>query len=112
MKSKAEYHEFCPIYKSMKRCIDCVQRDTCEKGKAMVEKPKVPISVRIRADQLEAMHEVIRNANDEDIYMSWILTVPDEPTREDFESLAGNDTEYNHVIDRFIKLVSRDGYRV
>jgi hypothetical protein len=57
------------------------------------------------------MHEVIRFANDEEIYMSWIMTVPDEPTREDYIEIAEDDTEYNLVVDLFVRLVGRKGYR-
>jgi hypothetical protein len=68
-------------------------------------------TIKFRADQLEAMHRVIQCANDEGIYDAWIYLVPDEPSREDFESLAESDSDYNEVIDLFIKLVSRKGYR-
>lgn len=68
-------------------------------------------TIKFRADQIQAMHEVIRQCNDENIYMAWILTVPDEPSREDFEDIAEDPEEYNHVIDLFIKYVSLPGYR-
>ncbi|MGE4353512.1 MAG: hypothetical protein AB7D36_05460 [Oscillospiraceae bacterium] len=68
-------------------------------------------TIKFRADQLQAMHEVIRCANDENIYMAWIPLVPDEPSREDFESIAENTEAYNEVIDLFIYLVSKKGYR-
>ena len=69
------------------------------------------VTIEIRKDQLKAMHEVIRNANNENIYMSWIITVPDCPQDDDFEWIAEDDDNYNEVIDLFIKLVSKKSYR-
>jgi hypothetical protein len=57
------------------------------------------------------MHDVIRCANDEEIYFTWIELIPDEPRRDDFESVAESDEEYNEIVDLFIKLVSKKGYR-
>lgn len=68
-------------------------------------------TIRFRADQIKAMHEVIKCANDETIYAIWITEVPDEPDDEDFESIADDDESYNEVIDLFVKLVGRKGYR-
>ena len=70
------------------------------------------IKIRMRADQLEAMHRVIQNTNDEEIYYTWILVVPDEPSREDFEELAADDADYNEVCDLFVRLVQDHNYRV
>lgn len=70
------------------------------------------IKIRMRADQLEAMHRVIQNTNDEEIYYTWILVVPDEPSREDFEELAADDADYNEVCDLFVRLIQDHNYRV
>lgn len=70
------------------------------------------VRIRMRADQMQAMHEVIRNANDEGIYMTWIYLVPDCPSREDFEDIAENDESYAEVCDLFVKLVKKPGFRV
>lgn len=64
-----------------------------------------------RADQLEAMHRLICLANDESIYEHWILLVPDEPSREDFEDMAEDLATYNEVCDLFQRLVSKPGFR-
>lgn len=65
-----------------------------------------------RITQLKAMHELMINANDEDIYMRWIITgVPDEPTEGDFEYIAESDEEYNHCFDLFVKLIAKQGNR-
>lgn len=70
------------------------------------------IKIRMRADQLEAMHRVIQNTNDEEIYYTWILVVPDEPSREDFEELAADDADYNEICDLFVRLIQDHNYRV
>lgn len=58
-----------------------------------------------RIRQLKAMHELMRNANDEEIYMSWICLMPDEPREDDFKDIALDDEEYNECFDLFIKLI-------
>ena len=71
---------------------------------------KVSELTKFRADQLEAMHKVICLANDEDIYLTWILLVPDEPSREDFEDMAEDPATYNEVCDLVQRLVSKPGF--
>ena len=70
------------------------------------------VIIESRKAQLKAMHEVMCNANDEGLYMTWIsLGVPDCPTEDDFEFIAESDETYNETIDLFIKLVSKASYR-
>ena len=69
------------------------------------------ITINMRKDQLKAMHEVIKEANNEEIYMVWIYTVPDCPSDDDFEFIAEDDESYNEVVDLFIRLVSKKSYR-
>lgn len=64
-----------------------------------------------RVKQLKAIHELMCNANNEDIYMSWIYTVPDCPSHEDFVDIAMDDGQYNECFDKFIKLIQKDGNR-
>ena len=66
-------------------------------------------NVRIR--QLKAMHELMTLANDENIYMAWIYTMPDEPSEEDFEDIAEDDEMYNECFDAFVRLIKHDGNR-
>lgn len=66
----------------------------------------------VRIEQLKAMHELMRNANDEGIYMSWIVTgVPDEPSEEDFEYIAIDDKLYSECFDLFVDLIKYEGNR-
>lgn len=69
-------------------------------------------TIQFRADQLEAMHKVMTYANDEELYFSWILVVPDEPSREDFESLAENEDDYKSIVHLFLQLVGNKNYLV
>lgn len=70
------------------------------------------VTMKMRKAQLKAMHEVILNANNENIYMTWIsVGVPDCPSDDDFEFIAEIDEAYNEVCDLFIKLVSKKSYR-
>lgn len=65
-----------------------------------------------RVEQLKAMHELMRNANDEYIYMTWIVTgIPDEPSEEDFQDIALDDELYNECFDLFVELIKSDGNR-
>ena len=65
-----------------------------------------------RVTQLKAMHELMCNANDEGIYMTWITTgVPDCPTEDDFEWIAEDDQAYDECFDLFVKLIARKGNR-
>lgn len=64
-----------------------------------------------RVNQLRAMHQLMIDANDESIYMTWICHVPDCPSEEDFEDIAMNDEEYNECFDLFVKLIAKEGNR-
>ena len=55
------------------------------------------VIIESRKAQLKAMHEVMCNTNDEGLYMRWIsLGVPDCPTEDDFEFIAGKRGERQH----------------
>jgi hypothetical protein len=64
-----------------------------------------------RMDQLRAMHILMQNANDEDIYMSWIYTMPDGATEADFKDIALDDESYNECFDAFVRLIKKEGNR-
>lgn len=62
-----------------------------------------------RMSQLKAMHDLMCEANDENLYMRWINLVPDGANAEDFFDIALDDDLYNECFDLFIKLVAKDG---
>jgi len=64
-----------------------------------------------RITQLKAMHTLMCEANDESIYMSWIYTMPDCPSEDDFISIAMDDEQYNDCFNKFVKLIQKDGNR-
>lgn len=64
-----------------------------------------------RITQLKAMHQLMSQANDESIYMSWIYLMPDCPSEEDFVDIAFDDDMYNECFDKFVRLIQKDGNR-
>ncbi len=66
------------------------------------------ITTKTRVAQLKAMHELMLNVNDEEIYMTWIMGwIPDEPIEDDFIDCAKNDDNYNETFDLFIRLIQK-----
>lgn len=64
-----------------------------------------------RMTQLKAMHRLMLEANDESIYMSWIYTMPDCPSEDDFKEIAMDDKAYNECFDKFVRLIAKNGNR-
>ena len=64
-----------------------------------------------RINQLKAMHDLMCEANDEGIYMTWIYLMPDCPSDADFENIAIDDEAYNECFDLFVKLIAKKGNR-
>ena len=64
-----------------------------------------------RINQLKAMHDLMCEANDEYIYMSWIYLMPDCPSDEDIKFIALSDESYNECFDLFVKLIAKGGNR-
>ena len=64
-----------------------------------------------RVNQLKAMHALMAEANDENIYMSWIYLMPDCPSEDDFKEIARDDQSYNECFDKFVRLIAKSGNR-
>ena len=64
-----------------------------------------------RMSQLKAMHDLMCEANDEYIYLSWINVMPDCPSEEDIRDIALNDKMYNECFNLFVKLIAKEGNR-
>lgn len=90
-----ENTDYCPI------CDKNVERKDTIKG----------YTRDARVAQLKAMHQLMMEANDEDIYMAWIYLMPDCPRNEDFIDIAMDDEQYNECFDLFIKLIAKKGNR-
>lgn len=71
----------------------------------------VGYTMEARIVQLKAMHELMRMANDEEIYMIWAYTMPDCPSEDDFKGIALDDEAYNECFDEFVRLITRKGNR-
>ena len=59
-----------------------------------------------RIRQLKAMHLLMVEVNNEDIYADWILLVPDEPNEDDFDFMAESDGLYEECCDLFVSLMA------
>lgn len=57
-----------------------------------------------RIKQLKAMHDAMKNCNDEDIYYAWIYVMPDEPSESDFVNIAEDDEAFEEVCNLFYDL--------
>lgn len=68
-------------------------------------------TVKMRAQQLEFMHQLMLLANDEELYWRWATLVPDGATNEDFCDIAEDDEDYNEVCDLFSVLIAKKGMR-
>lgn len=67
--------------------------------------------VKKRIAQLKEMHNRMLDEDDEDIYMEWITYgVPDEPTEDNFESIAEDDAAFKECFELFLKLISEPDY--
>ena len=71
------------------------------------------VEVAYRMDFAEQMHEFIRTQiDDENAYFWWILTMPDEPTEEDFRDFAEDDDEWENLCELFNKICKHYGVEV
>lgn len=68
-------------------------------------------TLNARINQLKTMHALMAEANDENIYMSWIYLMPDAPSAEDFKDIAMSDKSYNECFDKFVRLIAKNGNR-
>lgn len=78
-------------------------RDLAEMHGIKIDKPAF---IESRTELLQKLNSIMKNMNDERCYMAWILTVPDEATKEDFEDIAGDDEFFDEVLELFLRLFS------
>lgn len=60
----------------------------------------------IRVNQLEQMHNIILNINNEDMYEDWMMLLHEES----FNNIAESDGFYNECLTLFSELVTDVGY--
>lgn len=63
-----------------------------------------------RYRQIQAMHQLICLANNEELYATWVYYVPDEATDDDFISIATSDESFNEAFKLFKKLICDKNY--
>ena len=64
-----------------------------------------------RVKQLEQMHLSIIEQGDEDIYDDWITYgVPDQPTENDFLTIAEDDESYEEICSLYNRLMDIEDY--
>ena len=61
-----------------------------------------------RIEILKYMNDFIIELGDEDIYSSWIMIVPDEPTESEFIDIAMDIPFYNYVSKVYYELIAYD----
>lgn len=90
-----------------------IESYTCSECKKEIEYKNLMRSWMLdaRISQLKAMHDLMCEANDESIYMSWINVMPDCPSKEDFIDIAMDDEQYNECFDKFVRLIQHKGNR-
>ena len=66
--------------------------------------PQATSFVVSRAILLAKLNSILRMMNDELAYMTWIETVPDEATFEDFKDIANDDEFFAEVLEEFQRL--------
>lgn len=58
-----------------------------------------------RIKNLKRMDKMVRNFNDEDLIMDWLIAgVPDEASEDDYEFIASDINEYNRICAVFVRL--------
>ena len=62
-----------------------------------------------RVENVKLMHETMLCMNNENAYMTWIMTMPDEPSMWDIEDFANDKKEYCELWETFFRIVRRYG---
>ena len=109
-----DFKRYCPHCGSHVETEYGVTQYTCADCKTEMQfKDLVPgWTLDARYSQLKAMHDLMCEANDESIYMTWItIGVPDCPSEKDFIEIALDSKAYNECFDLFVKLIKKDGNR-
>lgn len=71
------------------------------------EELKKTRSFATRRERVRLMHKTMLSMNHENAYFSWIYTMPDEPSEEDFEDFARDKEDYKELVDTFLRIFDR-----
>ena len=58
-----------------------------------------------RVKLLKTMDEIVGDISDENAYMSWIATVPDQASDDDFEYIAEDQELSDEVCEKFARIM-------
>lgn len=62
--------------------------------------------IKTKMNLLQQMHNFILDIGDEEIYEEWVTScVPDEPSEDDYEFIASNETLWNEITEKFIQII-------
>ena len=62
--------------------------------------------IKTKMNLLQQMHNFILNIGDEEIYEEWVTScVPDEPSEDDYEFIASNETLWDEITEKFIQII-------
>ena len=74
-------------------------------GGYMERKPKrLSKKTKERVEELNTMNDIMLSMNDENAYMSWILSYPDDATEDDEIEIAESDEDFAYICERFDKV--------
>lgn len=58
-------------------------------------------------DLIKGMNAIMISMNNENAYLEWINTVPDEPTEDDFEFIAETPDLFQATIHEFVRITRK-----
>lgn len=62
--------------------------------------------IKTKMNLLQQMHNFILNIGDEEIYEEWVtFCIPDEPSEDDYEFIANDETLWNEITEKFIQII-------
>ena len=86
------------------------EKINCEKPDVLLQTAdEVVARMHSRIKLISAMHEIMKSMNNEDAYMEWIYIVPDEPSEDDFRSIAESDEDMAECEEAFFRIIKRYG---
>lgn len=90
------------VYDTLSGMINRQKNETLQEGSYISSN-----SIDSKLTDVKMMHEAMLSMNDENAYMSWIYTMPDQPTEEDFEYFAEDRENYDDLKETFDRLYDK-----
>ena len=64
-----------------------------------------------RIEELKRIDESVKDFDNEELWLIWIMVVPDGATDEDYEDIAEDDDFYEEVVSLYKKLQEEETHR-